>query len=253
MREQAFVRRSFVGTVRGELAPCPLVALVTALMLTTYTDVNDPSKNPCSIAPPGIVGDRPTGESIGGGSGGLAVCFSRCVILRGTSRGIMISPPRVRVPRVHADKGGVRVVLRSALGGGAACAMSFSSTVMSGGRKGPVKGFACSFSAKAGVSAVRISKAVLRTRGLRPVGNVVIKLCTSLSSATFAARPFSEISHAGKDNGFGVGKITPKGCHVCTLRSVSTGFVFDRGTRGVTFSAVIVRPSYHPSAHRSAI
>lgn len=194
----------------------------------------------------------PTSNTIGMGRGGVGVCFSRFVGLSGPSRGIIISPPRLRRPRVGNTNEQVRVSLISSLGTGAACAVSFSSTVDSGGRNGPVKGCACDFSAKTTVSAVRMSKRILRSRGLRPIGNVLIKLCTSRTSSTFHAGPVLQIDHASDHNHFIVGNITPNSCHVCTLRSRSNSCGFDRGDRGVTFSRSVVIPSYGPSIERSA-
>lgn len=228
----------------------PMMALI--IVLCSYTDVKHPSNNPCSRAPPHFVNDAPTTNTLGGREAGISLLFSRFVGLRGTARGIIISPPRMRRPRVGTSKGQVRMGLLSSLGTGAACAVSFSSTVISGGRNGPLNGFAFAFSANARVSAVRMSKAILSTSGLRPVGKVLMKLRSGLGSSTFAGLPFSHITHASDQKHFSVHNMTPNGCHVCKLVSTSRAFAFGRGDRIVTFGSSLIVPHVRREVHVSA-
>lgn len=226
----------------GELVHGMLTIIAIVTTLCSYTDVKEPSKKPLSRAPPHFVNDAPTTKTLGGAGAGMSLSFSRFVGLRGTGRGMIVSPPRIRRPRVGTSKGEVDIGLLSSLGPGAACAVSFSSTVISGGRNGPLKGFTFAFSAKDTVSAVRMSKALLRTSGLRPIGKVLINVRSGLSSATFAGLPFSEMTHASDHKRFAVHNITPKGCHVFNLVSTSRGFTFDRGDRTLTFGSSLIVP-----------
>lgn len=227
--------------------------LVLVVIICSYTDVKAPSKNPCSRRPPGFVEDSPGPCTAGGGGGGVTVRFSRFVGLRGASRGIMISPPRLRRPSVGTDNEEMLIGLVSSLGPGAACAVSFSSTVISGGRNGPLNGCTFSFSAKRTVSALRISKGMLTTTSLRPIGNVVIKLRTSLDSDTFIGGPFSHMSHASDQKHFAVHNVTPNGCRVFNLVSNGRGCLCSSGARVVTFYSSVVVPSVRTTIHRSAL
>lgn len=233
--------------------PGCVTLLLIVVKFCTYTDANVPSKKPCSRAPPGFIHTAPRPGTAGGGHGGVSVRFSRCVGLSGTSRGIVVSPPRGRTPRIGMDKRQILIRFFSALHRGAACAVSFNSTVISGGRSGPLNGFTCTFSANRRVSAVRMSNAILTTRGLRPMGNVRMKLRGGLRSDTFMGLPFSHVSHASDHKHFAVHKITPKGCHVCTLVSNGRGCFFSSGARTITFLSSLIIPSVHPTVHRSAM